>query len=208
MRASSTTHDDFAHLAPFYDLVTLPIRSLRRRVVRLAGVHTGDRVLDVATGTGAQAFAFAAAGANVVGVDMSPAMLDVARRHNHLANVSFLEADASELPLADASFDIACISFGLHEMPTAARYEVLCEMVRVTRPGGTIVAVDYVLPSNALAAASIERVVRSFEREHYVGFVHEDMRTMLDSAGIVVEADHRAVLGAIRIMVGKTKNPD
>jgi len=195
-------HDEHYRLAPLHALVTLPLRGLRRRIVRLAGVRVGDHVLDVATGAGAQAFAFADAGARVLGVDLAPSALAEARRHNRYANVAFLEANASELPLPDATFDVACVAFGLHEMPAAVRLEVVTEMVRVTRPRGTIVAADYVLPSNALAAASFDRLARAVEREHYVGFLHTDLRALFTSTGIVLRSDHRAVLGAVRILIG------
>jgi len=198
-----TTRDEFVRLAPFYDFVTLPIRGLRHRVVELAAPPPGARILDVATGTGAQAFAFAAAGAGeVVGVDLSPAMLAIARRRNRFGSVSFLEADAAALPCPDASFDLACISFGLHEMPADTRRAAVREMARVTRPSGSIVVVDYVLPRNALAAALVDRLVGLYEGEHYAGFVRSDLREMLEAGGVVVTAEHLAVLGAVRIMIG------
>lgn len=195
-------HEPAGMPAKIHDLVELPLRALRRRIVRLSGVHSGERVLDVGTGTGAQAFAFAAAGAEVVGVDMTPDALAVARRRNRFAHATFLLANASELPLADAGFDVACIAFTLHEMPPAVRYEVLGEMARVTRPTGTIVAADYVLPPNALAAASVERAARLLEHEHRTGFTRADLRATLESAGIEVRADHGALLGGVRILIG------
>jgi demethylmenaquinone methyltransferase/2-methoxy-6-polyprenyl-1,4-benzoquinol methylase len=192
----------FARLAPFYDLVTVPLRRLRRDVVRWTGIVPGMRVIDVATGTGAQALAFADAGADVTAVDVSPAMLEVALRRDRRHRVRFVEADAAQLPFASGSFDVACISFGLHEMPGAVRDQVVREMVRVTRPGGTVVVVDYVLPSHAIAAAVVERAVRVYESQHYVGFVHADLRAMLEEAGIAIREDRRAALGAVRIAIG------
>lgn len=103
-------------LAPFYEpSVFLPLRKLRRRVADCVHLPPGARLLDVATGTGGQARAFSAQAQEVVGVDMSEAMLRVARRTNRAPNVHFRQADAARLPFADLSFEAACVSFGLHE---------------------------------------------------------------------------------------------
>lgn len=205
----TTPHDDFAKIAPFYDLVTRPIRGLRRHVVDLAKLKPGLRVLDVATGTGAQALAFADAGATrVFGVDRSPAMLDIARRHNRYPSVvEFVEGDAADLPFEDASFDVTCISFGLHEVSAELRPQVVRELARVTRPGGTIIVVDYVLPRNATAAAWLDRIVGLYEGEHYTGFVRTDLRALLATAGIVLREEHRRVLGAVVVDVATRPAP-
>lgn len=179
-----------------------PIARLRRRIVLLSGVRPGDHVVDIGTGAGAQAFAFAAAGAKVTGVDMDPAALAAASRRNRDANVTFVDANATELPFADSTFDVACICFALHEMPPATRYEVIAEMARVTRPGGRIVIVDQVLPSNAVLAAWIDRVVGLFERDHRVGFVHSDLCALVAAAGVTVHHDEGALMGAVRILIG------
>ena len=101
-------------LAPFYDTIVFPLKRLRRDVAKLAGVGPGSRVLDVATGTGAQVLAFAETGAEVVGIDLSESMLRIARRKARGRNVTFRVADARELPFEDAYFDICCVSFGIH----------------------------------------------------------------------------------------------
>ena len=178
-----------------------PIARLRRRVVRLAGVDPGSRVLDVATGTGAQALAFAAEAGEVVGVDISEAMLRIARRRNRFGNLNFREADATELPFQDGSFDVSCIAFALHEMPVSVRSAALHDMARVTRPTGTIIVVDYALPRNAFARAIVYRLVRLYERDHYADFVRSDLHALLHGAGIGVRDERRALLGGARILV-------
>lgn len=89
-------------LAPFYDAVVLPLRGLRGAIAAL--VPEGARVLEVATGTGEQALAFAARGDAVVGLDLSDAMLRRARRKNRFAHAMFVHGDTTALPFADASF--------------------------------------------------------------------------------------------------------
>jgi demethylmenaquinone methyltransferase/2-methoxy-6-polyprenyl-1,4-benzoquinol methylase len=172
--------------APYYDILVRPISGMRRKIARVISLDPGAKVLDVATGTGAQAFAFAERAGEVVGVDLNDAMLRIARRHNRFPSVTFRWADATRLPFSDHSFDIACISFALHEMPSSVRSRVLREMARVTRPGGSVVVVDYALPRHRLLRALAFRAVKLYERDHYAEFVHGDLGRMLEDEGIRV----------------------
>ena len=178
-------------LAPFYDAIVFPLRRLRPRVAQLAGVQPGMRVLDVATGTGAQARAFADAGGEVVGIDLSESMLRIARRKARGRNVTFGVADARALPFATASFDVCSVSFGLHEMPVSVRQDALREMSRVTKPDGKIVIVDYALPKNRLVRALVYHFVKLYERDSYAEFVRSDLGAILEAAGLRTERDTR-----------------
>ena len=189
--------------ASIYETITSPLRWMRHRVARLADIAPGMRVIDVATGTGGQARAFSAAGATVLGIDLSPRMLAIARRKARSTDIRFVEADATALPAEDASFDAACVSFALHEMPATVRERAVAEMVRVTRPGGKIIVVDYGLPRGRWWRAIVERFVHLYERDHYPEFVHSDVNHLLARAGIAVRKDQRAVLGATRILIGQ-----
>ncbi|MFZ2625694.1 MAG: methyltransferase domain-containing protein [Propionibacterium sp.] len=190
-------------LAPFYEpAVFLPLHKLRRRVARGIHLPPGARLLDVATGTGGQARAFAAKAQEVGCVDLSAAMLRVARRTNRAPNVSFRQADAARLPFADLSFDAACISFALHEMPAGVRDRVLAEMVRVTKPGAWIVVVDYRLPANRLARWLAFHLERAYEGVHYAHFMAADLVALLESAGIHVVEQAPALAGLGRIVIG------
>ena len=193
--------------APFYDLVTVPLRGLRHEVVRAAGIGPASRVLDVATGTGSQASAFAEVAREVVAIDLSPAMLAVARRKRHRPNVKYVQGDASALPFADGEFDASCVSFALHEMPASIREAVLAEMVRVTAPGGTLVVVDYGLPRNAVASFLVRHAVGLYERDHYADFLRSDVRGLLEHAGVLLREDRRALAGIARVLVGRRRNP-
>lgn len=176
-------------LAPIYDAIVFPLRRMRRRVARLAEIGPGMRVLDVATGTGKQAFAFADAGAEVVGLDLSESMLRIARRKAGARTITFQEGDARALPFADASFDRSCVSFGLHEMPASVRREALRELARVTRPDGRIVIVDYALPPGRIARWLVYHFVKLYERDNYAEFATSDLRAMLDEAGMSIVSD-------------------
>lgn len=185
-----------------YEPVTAPFRLIRPEVARVAGVTFGSNVLDVATGTGAQARAFAAAGADVVGVDIAEGMLSVARKKSRSARVRFEQADATALSFPDGTFDVASISFALHEMPRTIRVRVLNEMRRVTRRSGRIVIVDYGLPKNALAATVVYRFVKLYERDHYAEFVRSDWHALLRDAGLEAKDERWLLGGNVRVVVG------
>lgn len=106
------------------------------RLVGLAEIAPGSRVLDVATGTGAVARLAAAAGAEVVGVDIAPGMIEVARRTSP-PSIRFEVADAAALPYDDGPFDRVVCGFGLSHLPVGA---ALAELRRVLVPGGLLAA--------------------------------------------------------------------
>ncbi len=191
----------YAIFAPFYDFVVFPIGKLRREVAASAGVDARSRVLDVATGTGAQARAFAERAREVVGIDLSEPMLRIARRKSRFPNLTFGHADATELPFGDASFDVSCISFALHEMPSSIRERTVGEMARVTKPGGTVLVVDYGTPRDALGHL-LNRLVKLYERDHYVDFIRSDLRGLLRRMGIEVRGERPVLLGAVTIVTG------
>ena len=115
--------------------ITVPVSE---SLVRRADPRPGDRVLDVATGTGHAALAAARRGAQVTGIDYVPGLLDVARRRAAAEDlpVDFTEADAENLPFADGTFDHVLSAIGV--MFSADHDRAAAELVRVTRPGGRI----------------------------------------------------------------------
>jgi demethylmenaquinone methyltransferase/2-methoxy-6-polyprenyl-1,4-benzoquinol methylase len=116
--------------------------------------------------------------------------------------VKFEVGDAANLPFENASFDVACISFALHDMLLTIREKTLKEMVRVTRAEGTIVIIDYSLPENKIGRSLIYRLVKLYEGKFYVEFIHSDLRGLLSKSGIKVTEERSVLIGAARILKG------
>jgi len=162
--------DMFDRVARFYDLLNTVMSAglhhrWRERAVDLAGVSPGDRVLDVATGTGDLAIALerrVAPGGEIVGSDFSEEMLARARRKNHSPQtLSFEWGDALDLSYPDGSFDAATVGFAARNFADLAAG--LREMRRVVRPGGRVVVLEFTtptrLPLSAFYKVWFDRVV-------------------------------------------------
>lgn len=143
----------FDRVAPYYDLfnglLSLGIdRSWRRGTSRALDLAPGDRVLDVATGTGALAAALAQAGRGVaiIGCDLNRSMLGVAQRRVARAQlpVQLLLCDAARLPFPDSSFDAVSMAFAIDDMPD--RRACAAEMLRVLRPSGKLALLELSRP--------------------------------------------------------------
>lgn len=137
----------FDQVAPRYDLVNDLLslgqdRRWRAETVAAVAPRPGQRILDLAAGTGTSSRPFVDAGALVVPADLSEGMLVVGKQRQ--PDLPFVNADALSLPFADGAFDAVTISFGLRnveDVPAA-----LAELRRVTRPGGRIVICEFSTP--------------------------------------------------------------
>ncbi len=198
----------FDRLSSIYDIWTIPISGVRDKVVDFTDARKGSRILDVATGTGKQAFAFAKKGYDVVGIDFSEDMLKVANKNNKYENVRFEVADATNIPFGDKYFDVSCVSFALHEMPLAIREKVLKEMVRVTKPKGIIIIVDYALPENRIGRCLIYHFVKLYESKYYPEFVKSDLKALLRKLGMEIDIELPVLLRACKILKGIRMNND
>jgi demethylmenaquinone methyltransferase/2-methoxy-6-polyprenyl-1,4-benzoquinol methylase len=136
----------FDKVADRYDLLNDVLslgqdRWWRRMVARAVGARAGERVLDVAAGTGTSSRTFTAAGADCVACDFSLGMLTVGARRQRAPGLEFVAGDAMRLPFRDAAFDAVTISFGLRNV--TGHQAALAEFRRVTRPGGRLVVCEF-----------------------------------------------------------------
>jgi demethylmenaquinone methyltransferase/2-methoxy-6-polyprenyl-1,4-benzoquinol methylase len=122
-------------------------RRWRKRTRQVLELRPGQRVLDLAAGTGVSTEELRNSGAYAVACDFSLGMLQAGRRHKTRRTLSFVAGDAMHLPFADASFDAVTISFGLRNV--AAPDAALREMARIVRPGGRLVVCEFSRPTFA-----------------------------------------------------------
>jgi demethylmenaquinone methyltransferase / 2-methoxy-6-polyprenyl-1,4-benzoquinol methylase len=144
------------------DLMSLGIhRMWKRQVIALSGVRQGQRVLDLAAGTGdlsAQFSGLVGPDGQVVAADINAAML--IRGRNRLmdrglaGNLDYIQADAEDLPFADDQFDCATIGFGLRNVTRKER--ALAEILRVLRPGGRLLVLEFSRPTLAPLRAAYD----------------------------------------------------
>lgn len=141
----------FDETAAKYDLMN-DVMSLgqsrlwRRAVLASLEPKPGQRILDIAAGTGTSSVSLRTAGADVVSADFSLGMLHQGQRQ--YPDLDFSAADATRLPFADASFDSVTMSFGFRNVVDSAA--ALEEFLRVTRPGGRLLICEFSQPVNTV----------------------------------------------------------
>ena len=156
----------FSTIADRYDFITVVLsygrdQRWKRRVIDLAAPSPAMRAADLATGTGDLAFALAARGARVVGLDITPRMIELAVRRAGLsappnrgperAAPQFMVGDMVALPFTSGSFDIVTTGYGLRNVPDLQM--AIDEILRVLKPGGQALSLDFNRPSNAAVRA-------------------------------------------------------
>jgi ubiquinone/menaquinone biosynthesis methyltransferase len=153
----------FATIADRYDLITAVLSygqdaRWKKRLVSMADVRPGERALDLAAGTGDIAFAIAARGAQTIGLDITHRMLQLAHlRQGHGGQASssnrveFITGDMISLPFASRSFDLVTTGYGLRNVPDLDA--AIDEIVRVLKPGGRLLSLDFNKPENPIVRA-------------------------------------------------------
>ena len=198
------------------------VRLWRRAVARITGARPGERVLDLAAGTGTSSLTFTATGADCVACDFSTGMLRAGKsrlRASGPGRLGFVAGDALRLPFRDGAFDAVTISFGLRNVadPVAG----LAEMRRVTRPGGRLVVCEFsaitIAPADMLyrryllhvLPAIARRAARNPEAYEYLAESIVDWPAQRELAGLIKTAGWSSVrwrnlsLGAVAVHVGR-----
>lgn len=164
--------------------------SLLDEIISIADPRPGERWLEAACGPGLIARRLAPRVGEVEGYDLTPAMIEVARREataDGLQNVRFEVGDATALPVPAGRFNGAVTRFSIHHIPLPAR--MLRELGRVVRPGGRIVVADTVADADPDAATWSQTVERLRDPSHWASLSLPQMRTAVERAGLVVEQE-------------------
>jgi len=170
--------DEYQRFARLYDPLIAPaLRPVYREVTGQLKQHGCASVADLCCGTGMLTGMAARTGMAALGIDLSPAMLDVAAGKQP---GRFIRANAAALPLGDDVLDGAAISFSLHEKPWDTARAILSEARRIVRPGGVVVVADYrAEPGNGWwSGRMIAAVERMAGRAH-----HGHFREYMDRGG-------------------------
>ncbi|MEO8455617.1 MAG: methyltransferase domain-containing protein [Sphingomicrobium sp.] len=195
-RGDASSYDgtaaDFARLTNHYSERTAG------RMLELAGVREGDRLLDLGTGTGLLAQMAAQRGANAVGIDHSAGMIEQAQAEAHNASLGdrtqFLQMDAEALSFDDQTFDVSVSLFVLRHLPNPLA--AVREVYRTLKPGGRLVVSvgarpSPLRPAGFAAAVSIasDRLWNRLGRRH---LSPHSLRDFLRNEGLRLSEDHAA----------------
>ena len=165
------------------------------RLLVMARPQQRWQALDIATGGGHTALKFAPHVARVIATDLTPRMLEKARRFivedRAVGNVSFRVADAEDLPFEGARFDLVTCRIAPHHFPDAQRF--LGECARVLKVGGILILQDHVLPDDDEAARFVDRFERLRDPSHNRAFNEAEWKDMFVRAGFKVEYSERYV---------------
>ncbi len=156
-------------------------------VVELLDLTGMEKVLDVATGTGNLAMALSPHVKEVIGIDITPGMLELAvqaARERGLDNIDNLLGDVEHLPLRDSGFDVVTCRFSFHHFPGPVM--ALCEMARVLRPGGRLVIEDMLSSEDTAKSEYQNKMENLRDPSHIKHYKASGIERMLQEAGLVV----------------------
>ena len=163
-------------------------------LVTLAVPAAGDRVLDIATGSGHNALSFAPHVRSVVGTDLTPQMLAEASalaEKRGIHNVSFCQGDAERLPFANGSFAVVTCRIAPHHFPDVAG--ALQEMARVCQAGGCVAIADNITPEDIATAAYINAFETLRDPSHHWAYSLSQWHLFFQQAGLILEAEETLV---------------
>ena len=203
------THGLVLNWAARYDLLAWLLthgreRELREAIIRVAGLETGDDILDIGCGTGTLAIAAArhvgTTGA-VTGIDASPSMIARANRKARKAgaHATFQVAVAENLPFPDRRFDVVFSTLMLHHLPRKTRQQCASEIKRVLKIGGRVVAVDF-------GRAKRHRLLAHFHRHGHVEV--EDIVNLFVAAGLTPTCTGPVGMNDLNFVVAEVSDPE
>ena len=189
-------HDAYRRYASIYDRLYEPVaRRLREAGLRLLSPRKNISILDVCCGTGTQLALYKIDGCRLVGIDLSPSMLDVARQKLG-QDAELRQEDATHMSFPGGSFDLVTMVLSLHEMPSNLRPAVLRECMRVVASGGSIMLMDfhngpYPFPRGWLWKSLLTIMEISMGRAHFANYrdflAHGALEGLIAEQGFAIQ---------------------
>ena len=174
----------------------------RFRELALTGLtlNPQTQVLDVCCGSGQATSVLVKYSQNVTGLDASP--LSLKRAQNNVPQAQYVEAFAENMPFADHSFDVVHTSAALHEMNPEQLQQILNEVYRVLKPGGTFTLVDFHSPTNPLFWPGVALFLWLFETETAWQLLETDLVQLLSQIGFNVNLPKLYAGGSLQVIHG------
>lgn len=202
--------NEYKHVARYYDLLLYPfVGSIRRDILKTVQRLKPRRVIDVCCGTGNQLRLLKRHGIDAVGVDLSPEMIAVSSQGEHAPRC--LLQDATAMEYAAETFDLAMVSFALHETGWDNAKAILGEIHRVLAPGGHAILADYAITGRTGRPA--QKIVPMIEfmagKRHYRNFLsyqrHGGLEGLVDPKRFVpVQATYHGLRSVVIQLLRKT----
>lgn len=184
---------EFTHQAVSFNASpTMRSEGALGRLLELVPAAAGERWLEGACGPGIVARALAPRVGEVVGVDVTPTMIDLAREEaarEGVANVRFSLGDVTSLDFEDGSFDGVVTRFSLHHIPVPGR--VVSELARVVKPGGWVVVADHLTSEDADVAAWHQEIERLRDPSHWACLSSSRLHALGERAGLRLTREER-----------------
>ena len=172
---------EYSFIAPVYDILLFPfLRNIRCQVLKIVAELKPERIIDVCCGTGSQLRLLKKYGFHGVGIDLSESMLKMAKRGRNAPDCLLRDATATDFE--SETFDLAMITFALHETGWKNAHAILNEVQRILKPGGHVMIVDYALGKGAPKV--VDRVIGWIEflagKSHHRNFIRYKQSGGLD----------------------------
>jgi len=177
----------------FADFVLTQRNSEAERLLRLAAPAGTECALDVACGPGTLARIFAPRVRWIVGLDLTPAMLERAHKETlrlHLGNFGPVRGNVLKMPFADGSFDLAVTSYSIHHLPDAAA--AIAEMARILKPGGKLGLLDMIVPEDPAAARACNEIEITRDSSHTRALPASEFEKLMAVNGLRIVARETA----------------
>jgi SAM-dependent methyltransferase len=207
--AGGTARDHFGAKAGRYaELDVFSQEEFYQPLFDAAAPVAGERALDLATGTGLMLLMLSRVVETVVGSDVTPEMLaraEAVAAEAGAKNVSFVEAEASSLPLPDAAFDLVTCRTAFHHFPDPVK--ALSEIHRVLKPGGRFVMEDVFGPDDPELSETREAIERALDPFHVRAYSVTELEQMFSAAGFKIENDSYPETGHMPLeIIAKLEN--